>query len=664
MASDDTALLNSRFLGSVSSRREELARQWYLAFASLSSPIGDRSEAIRQFSELARRIIAFLSDPTLSEQEAWGIGNSLAELHCLQPELLAYTGKLWTQEVVDHGGPDESPVLYARLAALFRGLASGFFEKSREIILTEQEQIRQALIFHIGRVSQELREHQVHLEETIEARTRALRAKEEQYRLITATSLLGIFQVDPSGSFTFVNDAFCSMTGYSREQLLGRALRTLIEPDGQHAVDEMKSVLLSKGTLSAALGLRHADGHRIDILNRSVRSRSDDGEVFTAFIADVSDQKRAEDALRISEERYRTLADSAQDLILALDREHQITYINPYAAHYLGTEPELITGLPISAVLRTQSGQAFDPVIDSIVRSGNAMRFEEQFDFPSGLVWLSLSMVSLRDASGIVDSVNIVAKDISDLKRSEQALLLAKRELEDRVNERTASLAASQQRSRDLARQVITAQEEERRRLARELHDQSGQALVSIKYEMDSIYRELPKDLRLPRRRVKKVLTSIDQTLKQIREISQDLRPPILDVAGINLSLKEYCAELAQKTSLAIQYEGHELPGLDAEIGISLFRIVQELLTNVLKHAHATAATVALRHADGAIVLGVQDNGTGLKKKTSREGMGLLGIQERLDILGGSFAVTSRQGSGTKVVVSIPWKQQAEKSGS
>ncbi len=660
MASSDATLLHSDFLGNIGSRREEIARQWYLAFASLSSPTLGRTEAIRQFSELAARIIAFLTNSEASDQEAWDIGSTLAEFHCIQPELIDFTGKLWTRQVTELAEPGESARLFARLATLLRGLTSGFFEKSRETILAEQEQIRQALVFHINKVSQELREHQLHLEETIEKRTRELHAKEEQYRLITETSMDGIFQVDPLGSFTFANEAFCKMVGYTRQQLLGQPLRTLIDPDDLDTMQELKKALLSTGAVRGTFGLKHRDGHRIDITTRSVRTQMDDREVFTGFVSDVTVQKRVEDALRISEERYRTLADSAQDLILALDREHQITYINPFAAHYLGTEPERITGLPISAVLRTQSGQAFDPVVDSVIRSGNAVRFEEQFDFPSGLAWLSLSMVSLRDASGMVDSVNIVAKDISDLKRSEQALLLAKGELEERVNERTASLTASQQRSRDLARQVITAQEEERRRLARELHDQSGQALVSIKYEINSIYRDLPKDSKLPRRRVRKVLTSIDQTIQQIREISQDLRPPILDVAGINLSLKEYCAQLAEKTSLSIEYEGSELPGLDAEIGISLFRIVQELLTNVLKHAHATAVTVDLRQADGAIALSVQDNGTGLKKTTSKEGLGLLGIQERLDILGGSLVVTSKKRDGTKVVVSIPWKQQAE----
>ena len=147
----------------------------------------------------------------------------------------------------------------------------------------------------------------------------------------------------------------------------------------------------------------------------------------------------------------------------------------------------------------------------------------------------------------------------------------------------------------------------------------------------------------------------IDQTMVHIRALAHRLRPPVLEISGIHLSLQEYCRELAGRTKIPIYYQGHDIPGIPDELGISLFRFVQEALTNILKHAHANEVKIRLQYRMGEISLSVSDNGRGIAEPSQTQGLGLLGIKERLNLLGGKLEVLSQKGRGTKLVARVPW---------
>jgi len=151
------------------------------------------------------------------------------------------------------------------------------------------------------------------------------------------------------------------------------------------------------------------------------------------------------------------------------------------------------------------------------------------------------------------------------------------------VAERTAALLDSQEKMRLLTAQTVKAQEEERRTISRELHDDAGQALITLQYSLTAIQGELPETETFSRTRLADSLKVIDQTMQHIRSLSHSLRPPVLDIGGIDLSLQEYCREQAKRTQVPIIYHGQDIPGLPDEISISLYRFVQEALTNVLK---------------------------------------------------------------------------------
>jgi two-component system NarL family sensor kinase len=197
--------------------------------------------------------------------------------------------------------------------------------------------------------------------------------------------------------------------------------------------------------------------------------------------------------------------------------------------------------------------------------------------------------------------------------------------------------------------------------LSRELHDEAGQALIILKYGLLALQSELPENHPPAQQRLMELIVIIDQTMQHIRALAHDLRPPVLEIGGINLSLQDYCQEMAKRTGIPIHYQGRDIPQLPDEISISLFRFVQEALTNSLKHSKATKMKVSLKYNDGQIILSVMDNGHGIDGTAQTSGLGLLGIKERLNLLDGLLEVHSQKNRGARLVARVPWAMSAVK---
>jgi len=216
------------------------------------------------------------------------------------------------------------------------------------------------------------------------------------------------------------------------------------------------------------------------------------------------------------------------------------------------------------------------------------------------------------------------------------------------------------ERLRQLANQVISAQEDERRRVSRELHDEAGQALTALKISLDLMRKELPTELDDLRTRLEEATQVADATLLEIRLLAQALRPPSLDALhNINLTIEGYCREFGRRTQLAISYTGAELPPLSDEVNMCLYRFLQESLTNVAKHARAKEVWVALQPAGGEVLLSVEDDGVGFDPQAGvvmadqPAGLGMLGMRERLELLGGWLEIDSQPGEGTRVTAHL-----------
>lgn len=207
-------------------------------------------------------------------------------------------------------------------------------------------------------------------------------------------------------------------------------------------------------------------------------------------------------------------------------------------------------------------------------------------------------------------------------------------------------LIESREKMQELARTTLRSQEAERRHVSRELHDQAGQLLVSLRYTVQSLLTDLSPDPDSPaestleevetlKKRLSTMIVQIDRTLDTIRALSHKMRPALLDVGDINLAMQEYCSEFQRGKKINIHYKGAALPHVTEEVAISLFRFLQESLTNVLKHSYASDVFVRLAAEEGWIKMSVADNGGGEEAGKSEGGIGILGMKERFRLLDG-----------------------------
>lgn len=212
----------------------------------------------------------------------------------------------------------------------------------------------------------------------------------------------------------------------------------------------------------------------------------------------------------------------------------------------------------------------------------------------------------------------------------------------------------------ELAKRIVYAQEEERQRISRELHDEAGQALTALKISLQLMQADLPRDAEALRQNFGEAVGLIDTTRERIRLLAHGLRPPALDTVGLNLTLEDFCRHFAHRTSLAIAYHGMHLPDLPEAVNICLYRFLQEALTNVAKHAQATQVEVQLQSDTHTVCLSVADNGCGfatgprMVAAGQAVGLGLVGMQERLALLGGWLHIESVPGHNTRLVASVP----------
>jgi signal transduction histidine kinase len=212
-----------------------------------------------------------------------------------------------------------------------------------------------------------------------------------------------------------------------------------------------------------------------------------------------------------------------------------------------------------------------------------------------------------------------------------------------------------QEQLRRLTQQVVLAQEQERQRVSRELHDEANQALVALMLNLDIVREELPDDSPTAQS-LARAITQIDTTLQHIRLLAQDLRPPALETIGLRAVLEDYCLDFAARAKLNISYTSADLPELTDATSICLYRILQEALTNAAKHARPQHILVSLRACPGAVELCIEDDGRGFDPAADihARGAGLLGIRERLALLNGHLELDSHPEQGTRLLARVP----------
>jgi len=235
-----------------------------------------------------------------------------------------------------------------------------------------------------------------------------------------------------------------------------------------------------------------------------------------------------------------------------------------------------------------------------------------------------------KSAPLLTDEIDILVETMSKMQKT--------------LKRKNAELVESREKMQELARTTLRAQEVERRYISRELHDQAGQLLVSLRYSVQSLISDLPPTEEVPetrlhndlRTRLSYMIIQIDKTLNTVRALSHKMRPALLDVGDINLAMQEYCNEFQEGKRINIEYKGSAIPHITEDTAIALFRFLQESLTNVLKHAEATHVWVTLTSENDWAQMTVEDNGRGELTAPGQKGIGIIGMKERFHLLGGT----------------------------
>ncbi|MYG84636.1 MAG: PDZ domain-containing protein [Gemmatimonadetes bacterium] len=245
-------------------------------------------------------------------------------------------------------------------------------------------------------------------------------------------------------------------------------------------------------------------------------------------------------------------------------------------------------------------------------------------------------------------------------------VLTAEAELALKYVEMAASLKQHAQGLRRLSRRLFDVQESERCRLARDLHDDTGQTLTALKVNLDLTRREFVGVSDYAEECLRDAVMLADETMEKLKSIAHELRPPTLDTVGLNEALEAQCESFGQRTRISVLYRGIDVPDLPDPISTCLYRILQEGLTNCIKHGEATSVDVELKREGRYLNLSIRDNGYGFDPKTmlvnqNNGGTGLIGMRERLESLQGHLEIESVPGSGTRLIASIPGGRMNDK---
>jgi signal transduction histidine kinase len=286
---------------------------------------------------------------------------------------------------------------------------------------------------------------------------------------------------------------------------------------------------------------------------------------------------------------------------------------------------------------------------------------ETPFIFVTGTMGEEVAIETLK--SGATDYVLKTR-----LSRLIPAVHRALREARERAERRHAQekLRESHEQLRALSVYLQSVREEERTRIAREVHDELGQALTSCKLDLSWIAGKLPRDQKPLLAKTRELTAHIDSTIQMVRRIATELRPGVLDHLGLGAALEWQANEFQTRTGIKCDvHVSLRERGLSAELNTTLFRIFQETLTNIIRHAGATRVEVELREAAGRIILEVNDNGRGISDEeiSNTQSMGLLGMRERATLLGGTFEIgPGARGKGTKVAATVPLEKHARQT--
>jgi len=475
------------------------------------------------------------------------------------------------------------------------------------------------------------------------------------------------------GVITSWNRGAERLFGYSAAEAVGQHI-FLIIPDDRRAEEDAVLARLRQGDkIDHFETVRQSkDGRRIPISLTVSPIRDVDGRIIGASkVARDITERQESDELRT---RLAAIVDSSDDAIVSKTLDGVITSWNRGAERLFGYSAAEAVGQQIFLIIPDDRRAEENAVLARLRQGDKIDHFETVRQSKDGRrIPISLTVSPIRDRKGIIVGASKVARDVTERTLAEESLRRAHDELEERVRRRTAELSASnellrneidqrervEQQRAQLFTRLVLAQEDERRRIARELHDQLGQQMTALRLTLETL-----KTLSGERAEVRMQVEALQDLARQLdQDIAfrvWELRPAVLEGLGVAAALTEYAGNWSKRFGIRAELHMNRPPDdgrLTSEMKTTVYRFAQEALNNIVKHARANRVDIVLEQTPECVSLIVEDNGIGFdpsEAQTAVEGLGLIGMRERAALAGADFQIESAPGNGTTVILRVP----------
>lgn len=468
----------------------------------------------------------------------------------------------------------------------------------------------------------------------------ALLETEEHFRELIENAFDIIMVVDQQGIIRYISPSIEPAAGYKREEVVGTSAFDFLHPDDFSKVFTawQDGELKTKQTITAEMRCRQKDGiyHLLEVTATNLFDHPLIRGAVLNF-RDIEERKRAEEALRESEEKYRHIFENAFDVICTFDMNLRVLGVSPSVEKALGYRPDELVGrtlIEINEEIQTMIPDSFEQALDRAKRvfSGEKINIAHYgFKVKNGRQkYAELSVAPIIQDDQIV-AVICIARDITERVNTEKKL-------------------------KQISQKVLMAQEEEQGRLARDLHDDLGQLLTTIQLDVSRVRNKVEDEPHLVEE-IDRIIGNIEETAGSLRRLCSGLRPPLLDDLGLNSALRDYVLKFEKRWGISVRFNSSINDTVLCSLeSLTLFRITQEALTNVLRHAGRCEVNISLDQSNDVITLQVQDNGTGfdVTKKEALVTSGLHGMRERAELCGGELEITSSLQEGTIVKAVMP----------
>lgn len=466
---------------------------------------------------------------------------------------------------------------------------------------------------------------------------KALSESEAKYRTIIEQAADGIFIANGETYLMDVNSAGCLMSGYTKTELQKLKFEDVVPPEDL-INNPLRITKMHKGeSVTNERRLICKDG---TIINVEISAQKLLDGHYQLFVRNISERKKAAEKLIENEKKLQQVLSSTVDNFYVVDVNYNVILINKVAERNL----EIAWGKPVKQgynLLDIIPEEGEEPIKENFEKAfaGENIEYEMHLTNPGLPSWVMIRFTPVYDESDTVNGVSVVARDISARKQADELLQKSYEDI------------------RQLASNLQTIREDERTTIAREIHDELGQQLTGLKLDLLWLMRKINSSDDEIDSKMKESIDLINATIGSVRKICTDLRPSILDDLGLLPALEWHGEEFEKRSGTKVVFENTVGDfTVSPQVATGIFRIYQELLTNIARHANASLVRASISKDENRLYFSVEDNGNGVDTETikNKKNLGLLGIKERCLLFDGTYEFVSKPGEGFVTTISVP----------